>query len=68
MTEYTGPADDPLEHDPAAHTITASIRSLIVTRSIVPVAFRKLDAIAVLTGPLLPAPQYRGGTRWRTGP
>jgi hypothetical protein len=30
---------------------------LIVTRPIVPAAFRKLDAVAVLTGPLLPAPQ-----------
>jgi integrase len=33
----------------------ASIRSLIVTRPIVPAAFRKPDAIAVLTGPLSPA-------------
>ncbi len=30
--------------------------SLIVIRPIVPAAFRKLDALAVLTGPLLPAP------------
>jgi hypothetical protein len=37
----------------------ASIRSLIVTRPIVPAAFRKLDAIAVLTGPLLPAPRLQ---------
>jgi len=30
----------------------------------VPAAFRKLDAIAVLTGPLLPAPLY-GVLVWR---
>jgi len=29
---------------------------VIVTRPIVPAAFRKLDAVAVLTGPLLPVP------------
>jgi hypothetical protein len=37
----------------------ASIRSPIVTRPIVPATFGKLDAIAVLTGPLLPAPRLQ---------
>jgi len=46
----------------------ASIRSLIVTRPIVPATFRKLDAVAVLTGPLLPAPRANGNAPWCAGP
>lgn len=38
----------------------ASIRPLSVTPPIVPAAFRKLDALAVLTGPSLPAPLMAG--------
>jgi hypothetical protein len=43
----------------------ASIRSLIVTRPIVPAAFRKLDAVAVLTGPSLPATRPSRRPHWR---
>ena len=34
----------------------AAIRSLLVTRPVLPAAFRKLDAVAVVTARLLPAP------------
>ena len=40
----------------------ASIRSLIVTRPTLPAAFRKLDTVAVLTDPLLPALQLSATT------
>ena len=44
----------------------AAIRSLIVTRPTLPAVFRKLDAIAVLTGPLLPATIKRPRQRMPT--
>jgi hypothetical protein len=51
-TRHADPGQDP----PPPPSRLDPLVDLIVTRPIVPAAFRKLDAIAVLAGPLLPAP------------